>query len=120
MTFAVSSNISSQCLSDSEPDVGPSSSKSSRKRSNPGAALHGDFIRAKTAQESSMEFDTHDKLRRPETRIAGLTESSLCEYNVLVQTTLLCGHHRLVPRLPRGKEMIHCVAQEEKVEDSEL
>ncbi|CAK9002187.1 unnamed protein product [Durusdinium trenchii] len=73
MTFAVSSNISSQCLSDSEPDVGPSSSKSSRKRSNPGAALHGDFIRAKTAQESSMEFDTHDKLRRSARRLTNNT-----------------------------------------------
>lgn len=50
---------------------------------------------------------------RPETRISGLTESSLCEYHVLIQTTLLCGHHRLMPTLPRGKETIQCVAHED-------
>lgn len=38
-----------------------------------GAALHGDFIRAKTAQESSMEFDTHDKLRRSARRLTNNT-----------------------------------------------
>lgn len=51
--------------------------------------------------------------KRPETRIVGLTESSLCEYHVLIQTTLLCGHHRLMPTLPRGKETIQCVAHED-------
>eukprot|EP00931_Biecheleriopsis_adriatica_P120560 TRINITY_DN95689_c0_g1_i1.p1 TRINITY_DN95689_c0_g1~~TRINITY_DN95689_c0_g1_i1.p1 ORF type:complete len:392 (+),score=77.79 TRINITY_DN95689_c0_g1_i1:39-1214(+) len=47
---------------------------------------------------------------RPETQIVSLTESALCEYEVLIHTTLLCGHHKLMPTLPRGKETIQCVA----------
>lgn len=48
---------------------------------------------------------------RPETQIMSLTESALCEYEVMVQTTLVCGHHKLMPTLPRGKEVIQCVAK---------
>ncbi|CAJ1425812.1 unnamed protein product [Effrenium voratum] len=59
-----------------------------------------------------------DWQKRPETRIVSLTESSLCEYEVLIHTTLLCGHHKLMPTLPRGKETIQCVADSD--EDGQL
>lgn len=48
---------------------------------------------------------------RPEPRIVSISEGSLCEYEVLLHTTLLCGHPKLVPTLPRGKETIQCVAE---------
>jgi len=50
---------------------------------------------------------------RPEPQVVSLTESALCEYEVLVHTTLLCGHHKMMPTLPRGKKTIQCVAQPE-------
>ncbi|CAE8655823.1 unnamed protein product, partial [Polarella glacialis] len=48
---------------------------------------------------------------RPEAHIVSISESALCEYEVLVYTTHMCGHHRLIPTLPRGKETIQCVAE---------
>lgn len=47
---------------------------------------------------------------RPEARIVSINEGSLCEYDILLQTTLLCGHEKFLPTLPRGKETIQCVA----------
>lgn len=48
---------------------------------------------------------------RPETRIVSINEASLCEYEMMVHTTLLCGHYKFIPSLPKGKETIQCVAQ---------
>jgi len=49
--------------------------------------------------------------QRPATKIISISESSLCEYDVLIHTTLLCGHEKLLPSMPRGKETIQCVAE---------
>jgi hypothetical protein len=46
-----------------------------------------------------------------ETRIVNINEGSLCEYDIMVHTNLLCGHQKLIPALPRGKEVIQCAAQ---------
>lgn len=46
-----------------------------------------------------------------ETRIVSINEPSLCEYDIMVHTNLLCGHQKLIPALPKGKEVIQCVAQ---------
>jgi len=48
---------------------------------------------------------------KPATRIVSINEGSLCEYNIMVHTTLLCGHEKFLPTLPRGKETIQCVAE---------
>lgn len=48
---------------------------------------------------------------QPEARILSISEASLCEYEVLLQSTLLCGHPKLLPTLPRGKEVIQCVVE---------
>jgi hypothetical protein len=48
---------------------------------------------------------------QPETRIVNINEGSLCEYEIMVHTNLLCGHQKFIPALPRGKEEIKCVAQ---------
>ncbi|CAE7189641.1 Slc38a10, partial [Symbiodinium necroappetens] len=58
--------------------------------------------------------------QRPESRIVSVTESSLCEYEVLIHTTLLCGHHKLMPTLPRGKETIQCVADPRDEEPAKM
>jgi len=64
------------------------------------------------ARTTAMHFQCPPNWQsRPETRIVSINEGSLCEYEVLVHTTLLCGHHKFVPTLPRGKETIHCVAE---------
>lgn len=47
---------------------------------------------------------------RREPRFVSITESALCEYEVLIHTDLLCAHPRLLPALPRGKEVIQCDA----------
>lgn len=46
-----------------------------------------------------------------ETRIISINEASLCEYDIMVHSNLLCGHQKLIPALPRGREVINCVAQ---------
>lgn len=46
---------------------------------------------------------------RPETQLVSVKESALCEYEVVIHTTLLCGHYKLLPTLPKGKESIQCV-----------
>jgi len=43
-----------------------------------------------------------------DTRIASINEGSLCEYEVVMHSALLCGHRRFIPALPRGKEVIQC------------
>lgn len=48
--------------------------------------------------------------QQEETRIININEGSLCEYDIMVQTNLLCGHQRLIPALPKGREEIKCVA----------
>lgn len=48
---------------------------------------------------------------KPETRIISINEGSLCEYEMVVQTTLLCGHEKFLPTLPRGQETIQCVVE---------
>lgn len=48
---------------------------------------------------------------KPETRIISINEASLCEYDMIVHTTLVCGHERLLPTMPRGKETIQCAAE---------
>lgn len=50
---------------------------------------------------------------RPEIRIVSITEGSLCEYDVMIHTPLLCGHEKLLPTMPRGRETIQCVAEPE-------
>merc|ERR1712060_675286 len=52
-----------------------------------------------------------DKEGKPETRIVSINEGSLCEYEMVIQTTLLCGHDKFLPTLPRGQETIQCVAE---------
>eukprot|EP00439_Symbiodinium_sp_Y106_P056044 s4464_g7.t2 len=72
-----------------------------------------DLVCDETSQprRAAMHFQCPpDWQTRPESRIVSVTESSLCEYEVLIHTTLLCGHHKLMPTLPRGKETIQCVA----------
>mmetsp|Transcript_9259 Transcript_9259/g.23830 ORF Transcript_9259/g.23830 Transcript_9259/m.23830 type:complete len:397 (+) Transcript_9259:67-1257(+) len=51
---------------------------------------------------------------RPETRIISISEGSLCEYDVMIHTTLLCGHEKFLPTMPKGKETIQCVAEPER------
>jgi len=46
-----------------------------------------------------------------ETRIVSINEAQLCEYEIMVHTNLLCGHQKLIPALPKGKEVIQCTAQ---------
>lgn len=75
--------------------------------------LGGGNVCDETSQprRAAMHFQCPpDWQTRPESRIVSVTESSLCEYEVLIHTTLLCGHHKLMPTLPRGKETIQCVA----------
>lgn len=48
--------------------------------------------------------------QRPETRIISINEASICDYEVLIHTTLICGHHKFMPTLPRGKQLIQCAA----------
>lgn len=48
---------------------------------------------------------------QPETRIVSINEGSLCEYEMLIHTTLLCGHEKFLPTMPRGKETIQCVVE---------
>jgi len=50
-------------------------------------------------------------LSKPETRIVSINEGSLCEYDMVIQTTLLCGHEYTLPTLPRGQETIQCVVE---------
>jgi len=47
---------------------------------------------------------------RPETQIVSIVEASLCEYEVVVETTLVCGHHRLLPHQPKAEQTIQCNA----------
>lgn len=64
------------------------------------------------ARMSHMHFQCPPNWQsRPEPRIVSISEGSLCEYEVLIHTTLLCGHPKLMPTLPRGKETIQCVAE---------
>eukprot|EP00746_Dinoflagellata_sp_MGD_P058577 gnl/MRDRNA2_/MRDRNA2_250630_c0_seq1.p1 gnl/MRDRNA2_/MRDRNA2_250630_c0~~gnl/MRDRNA2_/MRDRNA2_250630_c0_seq1.p1 ORF type:complete len:400 (+),score=62.97 gnl/MRDRNA2_/MRDRNA2_250630_c0_seq1:181-1200(+) len=44
-------------------------------------------------------------------RIASITETALCKYDVLIHTNLVCAHRKLLPALPKGKEAIKCVAR---------
>mmetsp|Transcript_5388 Transcript_5388/g.13030 ORF Transcript_5388/g.13030 Transcript_5388/m.13030 type:complete len:405 (-) Transcript_5388:70-1284(-) len=46
-------------------------------------------------------------------KIVSITEGTLCEYDIMVHTTLLCGHHGFMPALPKGREAIRCVAEPE-------
>lgn len=66
----------------------------------------------KRARTTTMHFQCPANWQsKPETRIVSINEPSLCDYEVLVQTPLLCGHQRLIPALPKGKEVIQCVAE---------
>mmetsp|Transcript_25058 Transcript_25058/g.70638 ORF Transcript_25058/g.70638 Transcript_25058/m.70638 type:complete len:393 (+) Transcript_25058:60-1238(+) len=63
------------------------------------------------ARQTTMHFQCPPNWQsRPETKIVSINEGSLCEYQVVVHTTLVCGHPRLLPTLPSGKETINCVA----------
>jgi len=46
--------------------------------------------------------------QKPETRIVSISEGALCEYEIMIYTTLLCGHPMMLPALPKGKEVIQC------------
>merc|ERR1719215_288759 len=37
---------------------------------------------------------------QPEARMVSINEASLCEYEIVVHTTLLCGHQKLIPVPP--------------------
>jgi hypothetical protein len=50
---------------------------------------------------------------RPEARIVHIQEGTLCEYEVVIHTVLLCGHQGFLPALPKGKEEITCAAEPE-------
>lgn len=47
---------------------------------------------------------------RPETTIVSIVEAALCEYEVVVDTTLVCGHNRLLPHQPKAEQTIQCNA----------
>jgi len=49
----------------------------------------------------------------PIAKIVSITEGTLCEYDIMVHTTLLCGHHGFMPALPKGREAIKCVVEPE-------
>lgn len=67
-------------------------------------------------RQSVMHFQCASNWQsQPETRIVSISEGSLCEYEMLIYTTLLCGHPKLLPTLPRGKETIQCVAEPEEL-----
>merc|ERR1719329_1413527 len=51
---------------------------------------------------------------KPETRMVSINEAMLCEYEIVVHSTLLCGHQKLIPVPPRGKEVIQCDAEPEE------
>jgi len=64
------------------------------------------------ARSTSMRFQCPTNWQsRPETRIVSISESSLCEYEIMVHTTLVCGHRKFIPTMPRGKETIQCVVE---------
>merc|ERR1711920_380563 len=48
--------------------------------------------------------------QKSETRIISINEASICEYEMLIHTTLICGHNKFMPTLPRGKQLIQCAA----------
>lgn len=48
---------------------------------------------------------------RPDHRMVSIREGALCEYEVVVQTVLLCGHQRLIPTMPRGRETLQCYVE---------
>lgn len=63
------------------------------------------------ARQTSMHFQCPTNWQsRPEPKLVSINEGSLCEYQVMIHTTLLCGHPQFLPTLPSGKETIQCVA----------
>eukprot|EP00927_Polykrikos_kofoidii_P060839 TRINITY_DN55749_c0_g1_i1.p1 TRINITY_DN55749_c0_g1~~TRINITY_DN55749_c0_g1_i1.p1 ORF type:complete len:463 (+),score=93.04 TRINITY_DN55749_c0_g1_i1:73-1389(+) len=46
-----------------------------------------------------------------DSKFVGIQESQLCQYEVTIHTNLLCGHRRLTPTPPRGKQEIKCSAE---------
>ncbi|CAK0882345.1 unnamed protein product [Prorocentrum cordatum] len=50
---------------------------------------------------------------RPRARIASVEETSVCEYEVRVETVLLCGHDMFLPPPPPEEETIQCTARRE-------
>jgi len=94
-------------------DPRPSRSGNTRalRQSLGGGAVCDETGQARTAV---MYFQCPSNWQQhPETRFVSITEGSLCEYQVLVHSGLLCGHRKLVPMLPRGKEVIQCAAEPE-------
>lgn len=65
------------------------------------------------ARSTTMHFQCPPNWQTQlETRITNIKEGSLCEYEIMVQTPLICGHPKLLPSAPKSKEeAIRCVAQ---------
>jgi len=69
----------------------------------------------KRPRATSMMFQCPPNWQaNPATHIASINEGALCEYEVMIHTTLLCGHEKFLPTLPKGKETIQCVAEPQK------
>jgi len=66
------------------------------------------------SRSASLQFQCPSNWEsRQEPRFVSIQEGQLCEYDVVVHTNMLCGHRKLVPTLPKGKEVIKCLAEPE-------
>eukprot|EP00929_Paragymnodinium_shiwhaense_P046869 TRINITY_DN23834_c0_g1_i1.p1 TRINITY_DN23834_c0_g1~~TRINITY_DN23834_c0_g1_i1.p1 ORF type:complete len:446 (-),score=70.89 TRINITY_DN23834_c0_g1_i1:197-1534(-) len=75
-----------------------------------GGAVCDETGRARTA---TLTFQCPSSLEGSTTSgvLVSIQEGQLCEYDVLIHTNLVCGHRKLAPMLPRGKEVIKCVPE---------
>jgi len=76
--------------------------------------LGGGTVCDETSQPRStkMRFQCPLKWKsQTETQIVSIQEGSLCEYEVVIQSPMLCGHSKFLPTIPMGKQTIQCTAE---------
>jgi len=90
----------------------PPSNHAALRQRLEGGAVCDETGRARRATVNFQCPTNWQQDQRPaEARFASIDETALCEYEVQVYTTLLCGHRKFLPTLPAGKQTIQCAAE---------
>jgi len=73
---------------------------------------HGSHCDETSAPRSSMIiFECPEAWADPDMQmpqITSIAETTLCQYEIVISTTLVCSHPKLIPRIPRAPETIRC------------
>lgn len=90
----------------------PPSNHAALRQQLEGGAVCDETGRARRATVNFQCPTNWQQDQRPaEARFASIDETALCEYEILVYTTLICGQRKFLPTLPAGKQTIQCAAE---------